>query len=71
MTRDERVLGLQSALEQLDGLGDALNDIAEQRATRLRDSHQRVRSATTGGRVTVTPRTPPDVLGTYVLLPTV
>ncbi|HET9224759.1 MAG TPA: helicase-related protein, partial [Roseiflexaceae bacterium] len=71
VTRDERVLGLQSALEQLDGLGDTLNDIAEQRATRLRESHQRVRSATTGGRVTVTPRTPPDVLGTYVLLPTV
>jgi hypothetical protein len=69
VTRDERVLGVQSALEQLGGLGDALNEIAEQRAARLRESHQRVRGATTGGKVTVTPRTPPDALGVYVLLP--
>ncbi len=68
VTRDERTLGLQSALDQLGGLGDALNEIAEQRAARLRESHQRVRGATTGGRVSVTPRTPPDLLGVYVLL---
>jgi superfamily II DNA or RNA helicase len=71
VTRDERVLGLQSALEQLGGMLEALDRIAEERAARLRESHQRVRSATTGGRVTVTPRTPPDVLGIYVLLPAV
>jgi hypothetical protein len=69
VTHDERSLGLQSALEQLGGQGDALNEIAQQRATRLRESHQRVRGATTGGKVTVTPRTPPDVLGVYVLQP--
>ena len=69
VTRDQRVLGVQSALDQLGELGDALNQIAEQRAARLRESHQRVRGATTGGKVTVTPRTPPDVLGVYVLLP--
>ncbi|HJZ48672.1 MAG TPA: helicase-related protein [Roseiflexaceae bacterium] len=69
VTRDERSLGVQSALDQLGGMGDALNDIAQQRAARLRESHQRVRGATTGGKVTVTPRTPPDVLGVYVLLP--
>jgi superfamily II DNA or RNA helicase len=69
VTRDERVLGLQSALEQLGGILEALDGIAEERAARLRESHQRVRSATTGGRVTVTPRTPLDVLGIYVLLP--
>jgi hypothetical protein len=68
VTRDERTLGVQSALDQLDGLGNALNEIAEQRAARLRDSHQRVRGATSGGRVTVTPRTL-DVLGVYALLP--
>jgi superfamily II DNA or RNA helicase len=71
VTRDERVLGLQSALEQLGGMLEALDGIAEERAARLRESHQRVRSATTGGRVTVTPRTPLDVLGIYVLLPAV
>jgi len=69
VSRDERTLGVQSALEQLGGLGNALNNIAEQRTARLRESHQRVRGATTGGKVTVTPRTPPDVLGVYVLLP--
>jgi hypothetical protein len=68
VTRDERALGVQSALDQLGGLGGALNEIAEQRAAWLRESHRRVRGATTGGRVTVTPRTP-DVLGVYTLLP--
>jgi hypothetical protein len=35
----------------------------------LRESHSRVRAAVGGGQTAVTPRTPPDVLGAYVLLP--
>jgi hypothetical protein len=70
VTRDERTLGIERALEQLTELDAPLRSLAEARAERLRDAHARVRSATTGGRVTVTPRTPVDVLGVYVLLPT-
>ncbi len=68
---DERTLGIQSALDQIAGLTGDLNAIAQGRAAKLREAHQRVRSAVGGGHVTVTPRTPPDVLGVYVLLPRV
>jgi hypothetical protein len=68
VTPDERALGLQSALAQLGSLTDELNAIAQSRAVRLRESHSRVRAAVGGGQTTVTPRTPPDVLGVYVLL---
>lgn len=67
---DERVAGLESALAQIDGLSEALNTLAHERASRLRESHGRVRAQTGGGQVNVTPRLPPDVLGVYVLLPT-
>jgi superfamily II DNA or RNA helicase len=69
ITPDERVLGLQSALTQINSLTDELNAIAHSRAVRLRESHARVRTAVGSGQATVTPRTPPDVLGVYVLMP--
>jgi hypothetical protein len=56
-------------VEQVQTLADDLNRIAEERAERLHASHQRVRQATGGGRVTVRPHLPPDVLGVYVLMP--
>ncbi len=71
VTAEERTLGIQSVLDQLGALEGDLNTIAAQRAERLKESHQRVRSATSGGRVVVKPHLPPDVLGVYVLLPIV
>jgi superfamily II DNA or RNA helicase len=69
VTAEERTLGIQSVLDQLGTLERGLNTIAEQRAERLKESHQRVRSATGSGRVSVKPHLPADVLGVYVLLP--
>ena len=69
VTPDERTLGLQSAQDQIANLTDALNAIAQNRAARLHESHARVRAAVGSGQTSVTPRTPPDVLGVYVLLP--
>jgi hypothetical protein len=71
ITVDERLLGIQSALTQIESLTDSLNAIAQSRAGQLRESHQRVRAAVGGGQATVTARIPPDVLGVYVLLPAV
>jgi hypothetical protein len=69
VTPDERTVGIDRALEQVHAQVDALNRSAEERAERLRAAHQRVRQVTGGGRVTVRPHLPPDVLGVYVLLP--
>ncbi len=69
VSAEERRQGIAAALEQLAGLADDLAAIAAQRATRLREAHQRVRDQTGGGRVTVRPSGSPDVLGVYVLWP--
>jgi superfamily II DNA or RNA helicase len=66
---DERTSGLQSALSLIAELGDDLQQLANQRAEQLREAHQRVRSATAGGRVRVQVSGVPDVLGVYVLMP--
>lgn len=65
----ERAQGIADALAQLGGLSADLAAIAEARAQRLRESHQRVRAQTGGGRVSVRPSGSPDVLGLYVLWP--
>ncbi len=69
VSADERRQGIAEALGQLAGLADELQAIADSRAARLREAHQRVRAQTGGGRVTVRPSGPPDVLGLYVLWP--
>jgi superfamily II DNA or RNA helicase len=69
VTPDERRLGIQRAVAQLPDLQADINAQAQQRAERLRAAHQRVRAQTQGGRVTVRPHLPPDVLGIYLLLP--
>ncbi len=67
---DERALAMGRALQQVAGLTDALNAVAAARAEQLRASHSRVRGAIGGGgAASVSPRTPPDILGVYVLLP--
>ena len=70
LTHDERTIALHRALAELPDLGDALGRIAEERAAHLRESHLRVRAQTGGGTVKVRPAGPPDMLGLYVLLPT-
>jgi superfamily II DNA or RNA helicase len=66
---DERTFAVERALEQIAATPERLNALANARAEVLRAAHQRVRTATGGGRVSVRAHTPPDVLGVYVLLP--
>ena len=44
--------------------------IAKERAKSLRESHCRVRNITKEGQVKVSPRLPMDILGIYILQPT-
>lgn len=69
VSADERRQGIAEALGQLAGLARDLQAIADNRAARLREAHQRVRAQIGGGRVSVRPSGPPDVLGLYVLWP--
>jgi superfamily II DNA or RNA helicase len=71
LSRDERLIALQAARNELPALSAELDRIAGERAERLRESHLRVRAQTGGGTVRVRPAGPPDVLGLYVLLPMV
>ncbi|PDW04557.1 helicase-related protein [Candidatus Viridilinea mediisalina] len=70
LTRDERSMALNAARAELPALADELGNIAEARAAKLREAHLRVRTQTGGGSVRVRPAGPPDVLGLYMLLPT-
>ena len=69
LTADERAIALRAALDDLPALAGELERIAAERAAHLRDAHMRVRAQTGGGSVRVRPAGPPDVLGLYVLLP--
>jgi superfamily II DNA or RNA helicase len=69
LNRDERVIALQTARDELPALDAALTQIADERAELLRESHLRVRAQTGAGSVRVRPAGPPDLLGLYVLLP--
>lgn len=69
LTADERTIALRAALDDLPMLAGELERIAAERAAHLRDAHLRVRAQTGGGSVRVRPAGPPDVLGLYVLLP--
>lgn len=62
---------LQRVTNSVEDLQEALNEMAEEEAGELLESHKRVREA---GRVTgvshsVRPQLPVDVLGVYILLP--
>ncbi|MBX0330200.1 DEAD/DEAH box helicase, partial [Oscillochloris sp. ZM17-4] len=69
LTPDERAIALSAARDELLPLASELRRVAEERAAHLRESHMRVRAQTGGGAMRVRPAGPPDVLGLYVLLP--
>lgn len=59
-------------LDAWSGLQGHLASVARDRASELRDAHERVRTAgKLKGRTTVEPRLPIDLLGVYVFLPQV
>lgn len=65
----ERQQWLGEAVEWAGDLSADLERVAWERAERLRQSHQRVRSITGKGQLIVEPQLPPDLLGIYVLMP--
>ncbi len=69
LSERERQGFVREARDLLAQLDQHLNTIAAAHAERLRAAHQRVRSATRAGRVSVSAHLPPDVLGLYVLVP--
>jgi superfamily II DNA or RNA helicase len=56
------------ALSMLEG--DWSHEIVEERKRALEESHARLRKMVKAHPLTVTPHTPPDILGCYVLVPT-
>lgn len=64
---------ISRVIEQVGSMRTHIDQIAEERAQALLQDHQRVRTATraTGVRYSVRPQLPVDVLGIYVLLPSV
>jgi len=62
-------LEIEELLGRLDGLQEELNDLAQQRANALLQSHRRVRSITKEGQIRVKPQLPMDILGVFVLQP--
>ena len=62
--RDEHVRWALARLQ--DGWDD---DIVTQRAATLEAAHCRLRQTVPGGRATVEPHRPPDIIGCYVLTP--
>lgn len=70
VAHEQAVRTLQRAVDALPGMIGELERITSARADDLLATHQRVREgARATGTVTVQPQLPPDVLGTYVLLP--
>jgi len=67
----EQAVGqLERAVGTIGQLAGDLERFTRERADVLLRAHQRVREgARAGGSATVEPQLPPDVLGTYVLLP--
>lgn len=64
----EKQQRIDRALEELSSDQAALDSIANQRASELEATYERLKPTMGGGKVTVTPY-PPDLLGVYVLLP--
>jgi superfamily II DNA or RNA helicase len=69
ITPDERVSELKNVISGLKNLDSVYSKIANDRAEKLKRSHERLRNITGGGKPNVTPQLPPDNLGVYVLLP--
>lgn len=69
LTFDYKRSRLEMILNAMEQLEPELAKIALARAQSLADSHQRVRTITKEGKVTVVPQLPMDVLGIYSLIP--
>jgi hypothetical protein len=66
----ERAELLTTAIEDWTTLDGQVEALLNYRADAVTQAHRRVRSLTREQRVTITPKSPPDLLGVLVLLPT-
>lgn len=73
VTKDRAVYFLEKLVEEFDALWPHLEKAAKIRGAELLDAHQRVRMAAKrkGVQYRIEPHLPPDVLGTYIFLPTI
>ncbi|MBI2941034.1 MAG: DEAD/DEAH box helicase, partial [Chloroflexi bacterium] len=69
LTPAERREHVAWALDLLQRQTDWYASIVEGRVARLQESHRRIRALVRASRLEVVPRTPPDILGCYVLVP--
>ncbi|MCP4697000.1 MAG: ATP-dependent helicase, partial [Gammaproteobacteria bacterium] len=72
VSRDRAVHFLARLMEDFDALQPHLSSVAQSEGKRLLTAHRRVRSASRlkHVRYRIEPHLPPDVLGTYIYLPT-
>ncbi|MCH8066235.1 MAG: DEAD/DEAH box helicase [Chloroflexi bacterium] len=68
MAPEERQRQIEWALGMLQD--DWYGPVVDDRKRALEESHERLRAVVKGKKLSVTPHTPPDVLGCYVLVPT-
>jgi superfamily II DNA or RNA helicase len=66
---EERMEHVAWALDLLGRDPEWFRPLVEQRVDQLRDAHNRLRALVNASRLRVEPRTPPDILGCYVLVP--
>ncbi len=69
MPTAERERQVSWALDLLKQQADWHAPIVEQRVRRLQEAHDRLRALVEAAPLAVQPRTPPDILGCYVLVP--
>jgi superfamily II DNA or RNA helicase len=68
MPQPERERQVEWALAMLED--DWFDEVVQERVSALEESHARLRAVVKSRSLKVTPHTPPDVLGCYVLVPT-
>lgn len=69
LSAQEKTEAVREALASWKPLQHHLDTVLDERATRLTESHRRIRSLIKAGRVRIEPQKPPDLLGVLVLLP--
>jgi len=69
LSEDERKHWVNLVIKDFDKIHKQLNQLAEEKAQELLESHRRLRRATRGGRVSILPLLPPDILSVSIIVP--
>ena len=69
LSPDERAAHVRWGLSLLEQHEGWQREIVDERVTALANAHERLREQARGGRLSIEPHEPPDVLGSFVLVP--